>query len=333
MTKQHLALALVLVGIVSSIWYLDSLKVSSAPIPTVTEGNEDAYKEIVDPSGFINTEPFEIADLIGKKVILVDFWTYSCINCQRTQPYLNAWYDKYQANGLEIIGIHTPEFDFEKDLQNVQDAVSKFGIKYPVVLDNNQGTWYAYQNRYWPHKYLIDLNGKIVYDHIGEGGYDETEVEIQKLLGATGDMSTVTAIDVDFNKVNSPETYFGASRNELLANGEIATQGVQTFTLPTELESNQLYLDGTWDFTEEYAETQTDEAGVAFNYDAKNVYMVASAPNGGTLEVYVDGVLVKSIEVKEEELYQLVEGADYGKHHLEIKVKGKGLKAFTFTFG
>ena len=118
--------------------------------------------EIADPTGFINVAPgFKLSSIIGQKVILLDFWTYSCINCVRTIPYLNAWYQKYASSGLEIVGIHTPEFDFEKNITNVQNAVAEYGIHYPVILDSNQGTWNAYNNLYWPHEYLIDMAGYI----------------------------------------------------------------------------------------------------------------------------------------------------------------------------
>jgi thiol-disulfide isomerase/thioredoxin len=139
-------------------------------------------KELVDPSGFINTPALKLSDIVGKKVVLVDFWTYSCINCQRTIPYLNAWYQKYKDSGLVIVGVHTPEFDFEKDQSNVAAAVKKLGIQYPVVMDNNMGTWNAYGNQYWPHEYLIDVDGYVVDDHIGEGGYAATEKAIQAAL-------------------------------------------------------------------------------------------------------------------------------------------------------
>jgi len=137
-------------------------------------------RKIVQPAGFINTQDGEsitVESLIGKKVILLDIWTYSCINCLRTLPYLTAWHEAYADQGLQIIGIHTPEFDFEKEIDNVQRAVEAGGIKYPVVLDNDRGTWNAYENSYWPRKYIIDIDGFIVYDHIGEGGYDETEAK------------------------------------------------------------------------------------------------------------------------------------------------------------
>ncbi|PJC45308.1 thiol-disulfide isomerase, partial [Candidatus Pacearchaeota archaeon CG_4_9_14_0_2_um_filter_30_8] len=141
-----------------------------------------AAKELVHPDGFININPFNLSDYIGKKVILLDFWTYSCINCQRTFPYLESWNEKYSDKGLLIIGIHTPEFNFEKEYNNVQKATEEFGIKYPVVLDNNYLTWQAYGNQYWPREYLIDIDGFIVHDHIGEGGYAETETAIQDAL-------------------------------------------------------------------------------------------------------------------------------------------------------
>ena len=119
-------------------------------------------KEITTPDGFINTDAISVGELVGQKVILIDFWTYSCINCQRTTPYLNAWYETYKDQGLEIIGLHTPEFAFEEEYQNVLQAVENLGIKYPVVLDNDYSTWRAYRNRFWPHKYLIDIDGFIV---------------------------------------------------------------------------------------------------------------------------------------------------------------------------
>jgi cytochrome c biogenesis protein CcdA/thiol-disulfide isomerase/thioredoxin len=141
--------------------------------------------EITNPSGFVNTadKSITLKEFVGKKVVLVSFWTYSCINCQRTLPYLNTWYEKYKDQGLEIVSIHTPEFAYEKLQKNVEDEVfNTYSIQYPVVLDNDYSTWKAFGNRYWPRKYLIDVDGYIVYDHIGEGAYDETEKKIQEAL-------------------------------------------------------------------------------------------------------------------------------------------------------
>lgn len=139
-------------------------------------------KEISNPTGFINTSGVSIGESIGKKVILLEFWTYSCFNCQNVQPYLNEWHEGYEDDGLLVIGVHRPEFEFEKDPASVEKAVEKAGIRYPVVLDNNSATWDAYDNRYWPARYLIDADGFIRYQHFGEGAYEENEEEIQELL-------------------------------------------------------------------------------------------------------------------------------------------------------
>jgi thiol-disulfide isomerase/thioredoxin len=138
--------------------------------------------EITNPTGFVNTDGISIGENLGKRVVLVEFWTYSCYNCQNAQPYINSWHEEYADDGLLVIGVHRPEFEFEKDPANVERAVGEAGIEYPVVLDNNSATWNAYDNRYWPARYLIDADGFIRYQHFGEGAYDENEQEIQKLL-------------------------------------------------------------------------------------------------------------------------------------------------------
>ena len=258
-------------------------------------------KEINQPSGFINTpknSPITISQYIGKKVILIDFWTYSCINCQRTTPYLNAWYEKYEKDGFVIIGVHTPEFDFEKVYDNVKKAVTKEGIKFPVVMDNNYATWTSYQNQYWPHKYLIDLAGYVVYDNIGEGAYDTTEKKIQELLTQRkqifGDTSNIdTAISVPKNAVTiiqtqSPETYFGSARNQYLANGKQNISGIQSFTLPQSFGVNALYLGGTWNIQNQEADAQSD-VSVVYTFNAKEVYFVAGSDSVSDIEILLDG--------------------------------------------
>jgi cytochrome c biogenesis protein CcdA/thiol-disulfide isomerase/thioredoxin len=303
--------------------------------------------ELVNPSGFVNTDgkPIKLADYKGKKVVLIDVWTYSCINCQRTLPYVKAWYDKYKDQGLEIVGLHTPEFAFEKVQKNVEDAVKRDGITYPVVLDNDYATWNAYGNQYWPRKYLIDLDGYIIYDHIGEGNYDETEKAIQKALADRASiLNTPEKIDTNVAKpkdvitideaaVGSPETYFGAMRNQYLGNGKVGTTGDFNFTLPQKPSLNTLYLGGTWTIQTENAISKSPDATVEFSYSSKNVYMVASAAAPIDVDVYVDGVKVKTVTIKDEKLYTLVEGKDYEQHTLLLKAHGAGLQAFTFTFG
>jgi thiol-disulfide isomerase/thioredoxin len=297
-------------------------------------------KEITTPDGFINTDGknISISDYIGKKVILVDFWTYSCINCQRTTPFLNAWYEKYEDQGLVIIGVHTPEFDFEKDYNNVKAAVEKFGIKFPVVLDNDFSTWSAYKNNYWPRKYLIDIDGFIVYDHIGEGAYEFTEKKIQEALAERAailkaDVSvskdTVDIPSVAFSE-KSPEVYFGSERNEFLSNGSAHKAGVQTFTLPESFSKNKLYLSGKWNITGEYAETLESGNKVVFPYFAKKVFMVADGQ--GSIEVRRDGELVGEVKIDGPQLYTLTSENSASEHTLELTSSTKNLKLFTFTF-
>lgn len=302
--------------------------------------------EITNPSGFLNTNgrPITIAEHRGKKVVLIDFWTYSCINCKRTTPYLNAWYEKYKDQGLEIIGVHTPEFAFEHLIDNVSAAIGEEKIKYPVVLDNAYATWNAFQNQYWPRKYLIDIDGYIVYDHAGEGDYDVTESEIQKALAerakVLGEHTEVTsgivqpsdATAVDFRKVGSPETYFGSSRNEYLGNGIPGRSGVQTFAVPASVTRNKLYLSGTWELEDEYAKSRSAGA-IVYKYSAKNVYLVMSAEKGMTISVKLDGKLIDTISVNEHTLYTIVNGDEYAEHTLEISVPEAGLEAYAFTFG
>lgn len=367
-------LVIVTVVIIGSIGYLESKKSSKGTFISGGEKIEvdldsnsrleakakkyDTAQEIVAPAGFINTngEAINIQDLIGKKVILVDFWTYSCINCQRTLPYITSWYEKYKDQGLEIVGIHTPEFEFEKDINNVQAAVEKWGIDYPVVLDNDYGTWRNYNNRYWPRKYIIDIDGFIVYDHIGEGGYEETEQVIQNLLkermqvlDEKGEISSDIVSpegveELDTQNSRSPETYFGALRNINLGSGEKGRVGTQNFSLPLSTVRDVLYLDGRWDVQGEYAQSLEAGAKIVFKYKAAKVFMVASAAEEVGLEILVDGepvgdlagsdVVDGVVNVKNDQLYRLVEDPNGNSvHTLEIIVTKPGLKAFTFTFG
>ena len=335
----------------------------SAPVRTPDfaqlEARYPAAKELVSPDGYINTPdgaPITIKSLIGHKVVLLDFWTYSCINCQRTIPYLNAWYAKYKDLGLEIIGVQAPEFDFEKVPSNVQAAVTKFGIKYPVVLDNEMQTWNAYGNEYWPEEYMIDINGLVVDRNIGEGNYDKTEHLIQKLLQERSDaMGLGLTIPTDLVNVNgatieanSPETYFGAARNEYLANATQGTPGAQTIQDPdaSSIEPNQLYLGGTWNFDSEYATNQSTDAHIFYNYDAQHVYFVASGSNGQNISITVmrDGKPLTTdrgadvdangnATIGASRLYDLIDQSSMQSHTLEIIVHNPGLQAYTFTFG
>lgn len=300
--------------------------------------------EIQNPSGFVNTDPIKIQDLIGKQVILVDFWTYSCINCQRTLPYLNSWYEKYKDKGLTIIGVHTPEFDFEKAISNVQMATQKYGVKYPVVLDNNYATWKAYKNSYWPRKYLIDIDGYIVFDHIGEGAYAETEMKIRDLLAERAQKLGLT-IDLEealgkpagteeagSSAVVSPETYFGAVRNTNFVQMPGQT-GEFTFQEPSGTDLNYLYLAGNWKIEDEFAQNTSAQAKVFFKYRATKVFLVAGADTETKAKVLLDGKEVKEITINANDLYRLIEDSPEGEHVIELILESPGVKLFTFTFG
>ena len=315
--------------------------------------------ELTKITGFINSKPITLADLRGK-VVLVDFWTYSCINCIRTIPYLNAWYEKYADKGLVIVGVHTPEFEFEKDYNNVQAAVEKFDIRYPVAQDNEKGTWNAYDNRYWPRKYLIDADGYIRYDHIGEGGYAETEKVIQSLLAERPEYigANTTTIDqsisnpessqsVNFDRINTPELYFGYQYSTApLGNSEgYQPDQIVNYTVPdnTKVVPNRIYLAGEWKNNADHMELQSQVGHIVLSYSAKAVNIVAGGK--GELRILEDSSPLDNssrgtdisengtVKVDGQRLYNVVEHEDYGNHQIAIEVAGKGFQIYTFTFG
>jgi cytochrome c biogenesis protein CcdA/thiol-disulfide isomerase/thioredoxin len=310
------------------------------------------YKELVSPDGYLNSDEITIGELVGKKVILLDIWTYSCINCQRTLPYVTAWYDKYKDQGLEIIGIHTPEFAFEKLPENVEKAMKQFGIEYPVILDNEYQTWTAYGNRYWPRKYLIDIDGYIVYDHIGEGAYEETEAKIKELLEERATRlnesnsidDSIVEVESETSQAQSPETYFGSLRNNYLGNGVKRKSGIQNFEKPGGLSKNMLYLAGTWNITDEYAQNQSSQARILYTYRAKNVYIVGNSDTPVRVQVLRDGVPVSDssgsdvvngfVTISESKLYTLIDEPNgVEEHTLELIIQDPGVALYAFTFG
>ena len=378
MTNKNILLVIVVALIVGAIWYIESTKpptvvgtpvavsATSTTTPTTTDRSAILKQkaaqyppavELIPGGKFINSEPFKLKDLIGKKVILVDFWTYTCINCLRAAPYVNAWYSKYKDQGFVVVGVHSPEFDFEKDYNNVLNAVNnQYHIQYPVMQDNDHATWDAFQNQYWPAEYLIDIDGYIVHTHFGEGDYDKTEQAIQvalkerdQVLGLpdtvpTGIVNPSDVISTNFNGIQSPETYFGASRNEYLGNGAQGKAGTQQLTAPSTLHVNSLYLDGSWNFQSEYAENASAGAKIIYKYNSKNVYLVGTAAKPVKITIMLDGKPITTgrgadvaadgtVTIQENRLYKLVEGSDYGEHTLEIIVNNPGLQAYTFTFG
>lgn len=314
--------------------------------------------ELARISGYINTEPITLAELKGK-VVLVDFWTYSCINCIRTIPYLNAWHEKYADSGLVIVGVHTPEFEFEKNIDNVNAAVEKYGIEYPVVQDNDKGTWKAYENRYWPRKYLVDDEGYIRYDHIGEGSYAETEKVIQSLLTERAANSGQTiningsisqpdsAQSVEFNKIRTPELYFGYQfARAPLGNPEgFNPDEVVSYSIPenTAIQPNTIYLSGEWKNNKDSMELQGQGGNIVLTYSAKSVNIVAGGQ--GELKIVENDIQLTgdgrgsdvsdsgSVGVDGQRLYNIAKHDDYGTRTIEITAIGQGFQIYTFTFG
>ncbi|MBI5224058.1 thioredoxin family protein [Candidatus Micrarchaeota archaeon] len=360
--KNPILLVLLVILIGGSIWYLLSIK---AKPPMASDLNVPSIGSILSSSsapplsrisGYINAPSnLTIASLRGK-VVLVDFWTYSCINCIRTLPYLKAWDEKYRNDGLVIIGVHTPEFEFEKNYSNVKNAVDKFGIKYPVVLDSDYGTWSAYGNQYWPHKYLIDANGTIRYDHIGEGNYEETESQITRLLAerqsSFNPPSPVSASmpeNISYGQVGTPEIYLGYGfARARLANPEgfVPNQEVNySYLEGTVPYPNRVYLSGIWKNNADNMELVSDTGKVLLAYHAKNVNIVAGGNSNLTLVVDgqspvsalgLDAKVVDSkvlVQTNSNRLYSLIYSSDYADRFLEFNVTGKGFRLYTFTFG
>ena len=264
-----------------------------------------------------------IADLKGK-VVLVDFWTYTCINCIRTLPHVVNWYDKYHDKGLVIIGVHTPEFEFEKKTENVAAALKQYGIKYPVAQDNDYATWNAYANHYWPAKYLIDKEGYVRYTHFGEGEYDQTEKVIQDLLGIS--MGTSSLTDQTPTIRTTPETYVGSSRSSFQSQSPNPTL-------------NFFYLGGDWQVMDEYA-TANKGAYLEEHFFADKVFLVMRPPLpvGGlgraTVKVFLDGKLVNTLTIDTDKLYTLIDlQGNPGDHLLRLEFPTHGIQLYAFTFG
>jgi cytochrome c biogenesis protein CcdA/thiol-disulfide isomerase/thioredoxin len=313
-------------------------------------GTMPEFKEI---ASWINSPPLTPESLRGK-VVLVDFWTYSCINCIRTLPYVTGWYDKYRDDGFVVVGVHTPEFAFEKDEGNVRKAISRYGIRYPVALDNFYGTWKAYDNRYWPAHYLFDAQGRLREVHFGEGKYEETERAIQSLLMEAKLLHAPVGLDrrtseVDFSRIDSPETYIGYARAQNFASPQATAEDrALDYTAPASLGLNRWALLGTWKVRRESAELESPGGGVRFHFKAPKLNLVMSG-NGAKVNatVLLDGKRVPAhargtdtgadgrLVVGPPRLYNLVTlpARDRGDHVFEIEFENPGVNLYAFTFG
>ena len=284
--------------------------------------------EFRNVASWLNSEPLTLAGLRGK-VVLIDFWTYSCINCLRTLPHLKEWDRRYRDRGLTIVGVHSPEFAFERVESNVRENAGSLGVRYPIALDNDFGTWSAWHNRYWPAKYLIDRAGHIRYYHFGEGEYAQTEAAIRTLLGdGLPPASNAKEAESD-GLLITPETYLGFQRLARYG-GEAVVPGVERrYELPQKLYASEFAFGGTWRVEDERAVAGHD-ARLRLAYRARDVFLVLTGT--GEVEVLVDGKPERRVKVRGDRLYTLVERERGGNHVLELRFE-PGLAAYAFTFG
>ncbi|MDA1280727.1 MAG: redoxin domain-containing protein, partial [Chloroflexi bacterium] len=325
--------------------------------------------ELVGLDGWINTDPLSVTDLVDSgRVVLLDFWTYTCVNCVRTFPYLSAWHETYGNHGLIVIGVHSPEFDFEKIPDNVQSAVRRYGLEYPVALDGDMETWDRYGNHFWPSKYLISATGEVVFRHFGEGGYDETESIIRSELQAAGNdltgvpHSPVTAPVRSTGSHTITRELYGGYMNNYLSDGLYAGQDNYYEAPDVEVDyaddgsrrHGQFFLDGVWLNTADSVLSANRAPGelarFSFEFFATSVNAVLGHPAGaGDITVQLDGRPLSSAEagsdvtwepsgnsvvrVHEARLYQILELPEFGQHELTFTTNTEGLAVYTVTFG
>jgi thiol-disulfide isomerase/thioredoxin len=290
---------------------------------------------------WLNSEPLTAEGLRGRAV-LVDFWTYSCVNWLRTLPYVSAWHARYRDRGLVVVGAHAPEFGFEHDLDNVRRAAAELGVGYPVVIDNDFAIWRSFENHYWPALYLVDRDARVRFRHFGEGAYEETARAIQRLLGVDGETVRVNADGLaeaaDWDTLRSPETYVGSARSERRSRDQRANR----------LALNHWALTGDWSVSEEAAVLEAAAGSIAFRFQARDLNLVLAPPASGApvrFAVRLDrqppgdahGLDVDESgegTVSEPRMYQLVrQRKAVGQRTFEITFLDPGVRAYVFTFG
>jgi thiol-disulfide isomerase/thioredoxin len=348
------------------------VKLNSTKFQQIDKSQFTKAPEFAQISGYINTannNPITLSSLKGK-VALVYIWTYTCINSIRPMPYIHDWNQKYSNNGLVVVGVHSPEFQFEKNYTNVKNAVQRFGITYPVVLDSEHGTWNAYGNNYWPRFYLIDSQGYIRYDSIGEGNYDQIEKSIRSLLaeraalmGAkeiTFEVNPTAPINprslyyVDLSQKTTPEIYVGyKTARASLGNPEgFRPDQAVTYSIPSnsDFKPHIVYLQGTWKNNPDNMQLKSDSGRIVLAYYGKSVNIIAGGNGTGvvsndkekegassaTLSNNSQGEDLSSagsFRIDGQRLYNLAIHNNYGDHTIIIDVKGKGFQFYTFTFG
>ena len=332
---------------------LAALGGSARPAPA----DEGRMPDLGGATGWLNSAPLTTESLRGK-VVLVDFWTYTCINSLRPLPYVKAWADKYKDAGLVVIGVHTPEFSVEKERANVQEAVRSLEVAYPVALDSDYKVWEAFNNQYWPALYFIDAKGRIRHHYFGEGQYVEAERVLQELLRERGgeglDESTVRVAGEGAEappsaEVESPETYVGYRRGERFASpGRLARGVPSTYRAPDRLSLNDWALSGSWNIGPESAVLETEGGRLVFRFHSRDLHLVLAPGKAGRpvrFKVRLDGAAPGdahgsdsapdgSGEVRVPRLYQLIrQGTRVGDRTFEIEFQDPGVRAFVFTFG
>ncbi|WP_260483725.1 cytochrome c biogenesis protein DipZ [Sphingomicrobium flavum] len=324
---------------------------ADAPLP-----DEGPLPSLDGAIHWLNSEPLSRDELKGK-VVLVDFWTYSCINCIRAAPYVQAWHERYADDGLVIIGVHTPEFAFERRLDNVRAAMDDLGLTYPVAIDNDWTIWKAFDNRYWPAHYLADAEGRLRYHHFGEGKYDVTEEAIRQLLmeaGATNlddtrSQARASAVQQQADRAGrkSPETYLGWKRMERVGNADIAQGEVADYVLPDLAALNSWGFDGRWQVLRERARAIGRDARIGFTFQSRDLHLVLGSDDGKPrrFQILLDGEAPGAdagLDVDEDgygtvtdhRLYQLVRHEEGARQRtFTIRFIDSGVEAYAFTFG
>ena len=309
-------------------------KLSDASEPAAASSGSDSqapdFRGIQQWLNTPNGRPLSVKDLRGR-VVLVDFWTYSCINCLRTLPHLEAWDRAYRKAGLTIVGVHSPEFAFEHVPDNVRSAVERLGVRYPVALDNDFATWRAYSNDYWPAEYLIDKSGRVRHEHYGEGSYGETEALIRKLLGENVTAAPTSVADRTPTDLTTPETYLGYARIANLANRGLAFDLSYAYRFPrTALGRDQIAYAGNWKVEDSRAVAGRD-ARLRLAFQANEIYLVLAGE--GQVDVLVDGRRARVVSVSgTPRLYTIASFPELTRGMLEL-LFSRGVEGYAFTFG
>jgi thiol-disulfide isomerase/thioredoxin len=293
---------------------------------------------------WFNTQAQKAPDLTNK-VVLIDFWTYSCINCIRTLPHMQKLHEKYASQGLVFIGVHSPEFEFEKTPENVKNAINHYKLTYPIIMDNEMSIWKSFDNHYWPAHYLFNRKGELIDTHFGEGNYFETENKIRQALSLAPLTQNDTNLNTSWNHQQSPETYMGLSRQENLVSPEnpLVRQKI-AFSSPKNIPLHHWALRGDWTNDLEFIRSESNHSELDFNFNSKNVYLVLGQDKTHvnlkntnketpTIDVYLDDVKIKTLSIKEHKLYTLIQKPQVTQGILTLRFNQTGINAYAFTFG